>query len=149
MPRRTRCSARRRRANSTTPLPALRERGGRSSCRWCKRRCVVSGSANGYGRPHPARKTNPFPHGWRYVERVGPNGRIVVDQVPLTPGDVLHPRYGDVMPTNSAHNRDAAYLKDVFEARLAGDPTALVLCDVLVVWDDPVLRQHSPDLSVY
>jgi colicin import membrane protein len=87
-------------------------------------------------------------YGWRYVPRTLPDGKIEYDQVPLTLEDVLHPQYGDVMPHNSAHDEDRLYLFDVAKKQVAGDPTALVLCDVLVIWDVPDLRPHSPDLSL-
>src|SRR5207245_8006400 len=38
------------------------------------------------------------------------------------------------------------YLQDVLERRLAGDPTALVLGDCKVLWEDGV--HHSPDLAI-
>jgi colicin import membrane protein len=87
-------------------------------------------------------------YGWRYVQQTLPNGKVEYDQVPLTLEDLLHPQYGDVLPHNSAHDEDRLYLFDVAKKQVAGDPTALVLCDVLVVWDVPGLRPHSPDLSV-
>ncbi|MCS6850388.1 MAG: Uma2 family endonuclease [Gemmataceae bacterium] len=96
-------------------------------------------------KPSPLDK---FPYGWRYVPRTTPEGKIEFDQVPLTLEDALHPEPDDVMVNNTAHARDRAYLVGVFEARLAEDEHALVLDDVLVVWDVPELRQHSPDVSV-
>lgn len=91
---------------------------------------------------------NPFPYGWRYVKREQPDGTVEFDQVPLTIEDALHPREDDVMPQNTPHDRDRLYLHEVLKVRTAHDPTALVLSDVIIVWDTPGLRQHSPDLSV-
>jgi hypothetical protein len=87
-------------------------------------------------------------YGWRYVKQTGPNGKVEYDRVPLTLEDLLHPQYGDIMPHNSAHDEDRFYLFGVAKRQLAGDPTSLVLCDVLVNWDVPGLRPHSPDLSI-
>ena len=89
-----------------------------------------------------------FQYGWRYVPRTLPNGKVEYDQVPLTLEDVLHPQYEDVMPQDSAHAQDRSYLFGIGKRQTAGDPTALVLHDVLVFWDVPGLRQHSPDISV-
>jgi len=90
-----------------------------------------------------------FRYGWRLVERTGPDGKIEYDEVPLSLEDVLHPEYGDVLPHDTARGRDLVYLSGVLQRQTAGDPTALVLFDVLVFWDIPGLKQHSPDLSVF
>jgi Uma2 family endonuclease len=94
-------------------------------------------------------QANPFPYGWRYIKRELPDGRIDFDQVPLTLEDVLHPQMGDVMPQSPPHERDRLYLFDVLKNRTATDPHALVETDLLIIWDIPGLRQHSPDLSVF
>jgi len=89
-----------------------------------------------------------YRYGWRLVERTLPDGKIDYDRLPLTLEDLLHPQDGDVMPQNSVHDEDLLYLFGVAKKQVAGDPMALVLCDVLVDWDVPGLRHHSPDLSV-
>src|SRR5438067_10536636 len=89
---------------------------------------------------------DPYAIGWREVRRQLPDGHTVVEQVPLTLQDALHPQEGDVIVMNTAHNRDWRYLQDVFERRVAGDPHALVLGDCKVLWEDGV--HHSPDLAV-
>jgi hypothetical protein len=99
-----------------------------------------------------ARRMKPrdrFRYGWRDVRRIGPDGKTHWVQIPLTREDVLHPRFGDVTPKDSAHAGDRFYLYQVCKARLAGDPTALVLSDTQVVWDVAALRHHSPDLTVF
>jgi len=98
-----------------------------------------------------ARRRKPadrFRYGWRDVWRKGADGKKRLVQVPLTRDDVLHPRYGDGIVESNAHSRDLRYLSDVCETRLAGDPTALVLSDVKVIWDAPGVRHHSPDVAV-
>ena len=52
------------------------------------------------------------------------------------------------MPQNSIHDEERFYLFGVAKRQVAGDPNALVLCDVLIHWDVPGLRHHSPDVSV-
>jgi Uma2 family endonuclease len=49
---------------------------------------------------------------------------------------------------SEVHERRNLYLYDVFGARLADDPTAVVLHDVRVAWDVPGLKAHGPDLAV-
>jgi Uma2 family endonuclease len=52
------------------------------------------------------------------------------------------------MPENSAHTLDCAYLLMVLLSHLASDSQAVVLNDVLIYWDDHVLRHHGPDIAV-
>jgi Uma2 family endonuclease len=95
--------------------------------------------------PDPA---DPFRYGWRYVQRAREDGTLAIEQVPLTLEDVLHPREGDQVTHSHAHQRRVHYLRDVLEAQLAGDPTAVVLDDVRIAWDVPDLGAHGPDLAV-
>jgi Uma2 family endonuclease len=86
--------------------------------------------------------------GWRDVYRKMPDGTTTCDRVPLTFDDVVHPQEGDVIPQNTAHDRDWIYLAMVLKGRYADDPTALVGSDLIIYWDVPELRHHSPDVSV-
>jgi Uma2 family endonuclease len=92
---------------------------------------------------------DPFRYGWRYVRRVGDDGQETWEQTPLTLLDVLHPREGDHIVQNAAHDRRCRYLADVLTARLAADPTAVVMHDVGVDWGVEELQPHSPDVSVF
>lgn len=89
-----------------------------------------------------------YPYGWRYVEQLQPDGRVVTEQVPLTLEDVLHPREGDQMTHSDLHQRICIYLYNVFRGLLAAIPSAVVLHDVRVAWDAPELKAHGPDLAV-
>ena len=89
-----------------------------------------------------------YPYGWRYVERVLPDGSVCFDQVPLTLEDVLHPQEGDQVTHSDVHQRICVYLYDVFRALVASMQTAIVLHDVRVAWDVPGLKAHGPDLAV-
>ncbi len=91
---------------------------------------------------------DPFRYGWRYIPREGPEGSPEFDQRPLTLEDVLHPQEGDFIVHSEAHERRNLYLYDVFGARLADDPAAVILHDVRVAWDTPGLKAHGPDLAV-
>ncbi len=91
---------------------------------------------------------DPFRYGWRYIQREDEDGALVVEQVPLTLEDVLHPQVGDQVTHSEAHQRRRTYLYDVLRAQLADDPTAVVLQDVRVAWDVPGLGAHGPDLAV-
>lgn len=93
-------------------------------------------------------QSDPYRYGWRYVRRDNADGTYVMEQVPLTLEDVLHPQAGDQVTHNDAHQRRRRYLCNVLETRLAHDPTAVVLDDVRVAWDTPELRPHGPDIAV-
>ena len=104
---------------------------------------LVTPGPDGAGDP-----TDPYRYGWRYVCRTGAAGRKVWEQVPLTLEDVLHPQEGDFVIQNAAHARRCRYLADIFEARLAANPTAVVLNDVRIAWDVAGLKPHGPDIAV-
>ncbi len=88
-----------------------------------------------------------YPHGWRYVRRSA-NGEDKWVRVALRRDDVLHPQLGDKKVHSEYHERFSTYLYDVLAQQVANDPHAVVLHDVGVVWDDPDLKHHAPDIAV-
>jgi Uma2 family endonuclease len=96
----------------------------------------------------PPPRDDPFRYGWRYVKRTLPDGQTVLDEVPLTLEDVLHPQEDDVIPENSQQETDRRYLASVFHARYADDPHILILSDCLIDWGVHGLQPHSPDIAV-
>ncbi len=92
--------------------------------------------------------TDRFPYGWRYVERVAPDGTVTFDRIPLTLEDVAHPQEGDQVTHSDLHQRICAYLYNVLRSVLASIPGAVVLHDVRIAWDLPDLKAHGPDLAV-
>jgi Uma2 family endonuclease len=98
--------------------------------------------------PEQSLEPDPFRYGWRYVRRTMPDGKEELDLVPLTLLDVLHPQEDDHIPENSRHERHRRHFQNVFEQRLARQPTRLSLSDCLIDWDRPDLRAHCPDLIV-
>ncbi|HEY8602051.1 MAG TPA: Uma2 family endonuclease [Thermomicrobiales bacterium] len=94
---------------------------------------------------HP---TDPFRYGWRYRQSFDAEGTLVIEQIPLTVEDLLHPQEGDQVTHRAEHQRRRRYLCDVFEGQLRHDPTAVVLDDVRVAWDVPDLGAHGPDIAV-
>jgi colicin import membrane protein len=91
---------------------------------------------------------DPFRYGWRDVRQLQSDGSERWERMPLSLEDVLHPQLGDSYPQGSEHAAQRHYLANVFETRLAGDPTARVFCDLGIAWGDPELKVHSPDITV-
>jgi len=108
----------------------------------------VSSSATRTTSTAGAAGADRFAYGWRYVRRTLENGAEVVEQVPLTRADLLHPQEEDVILHSSEHERTCTYLQNILEARLATDPTAVVLRDVRVAWDVPDVQPLGPDIAV-
>src|SRR5205823_10822786 len=77
---------------------------------------------------------------------VGPDGKEVWKQVPLTLEDWLHPQEEDFRVHSEEHRRDLEYMGSVLDHHLAG--RAIVLVDHRLLWDDPALGAHGPDLAV-
>jgi Uma2 family endonuclease len=92
---------------------------------------------------------DPFRYGWRYVRVEHPDGTVSFDQIPLTLEDVLHPEVGDFIVQTDAHDSDLNYLKDVFKAQLADDPTRVAISDCRVDWNIPGVRPLGPDVAVF
>jgi hypothetical protein len=93
-------------------------------------------------------ENDPFRYGWRYLRREEADGTEGWERVPLTLEDVLHPQEEDFILQNRLHHLIQEYLRIVFAAQLAHDPTAVVLADVRVAWDVPGLEAHGPDIAV-
>jgi Uma2 family endonuclease len=91
---------------------------------------------------------NLFRYGWRDVLQVGKDGRKEWVRLPLTLEDVLHPQQGDTILESDDHRKDLIYLVSVLVARLAQVVGAVVLSDCEVIWDNPQIRSHSPDVAV-
>jgi Uma2 family endonuclease len=98
-------------------------------------------------RPVPAPE-DPFRYGWRHVRHEQPDGTETWERVSLTLEDVLHPQEEDFVPQSVPHQRRRAYLQNAIAARLAHDPTAVVVADLLIAWDIPGLKGHAPDIAV-
>lgn len=95
-----------------------------------------------------APKIDPFVYGWRDVEEMLATGERQWTRIPLTLDDVLHPQEDDILMPTSEHERIRNYLINVMMALVADDPTAVVLSDTNVAWDDPEIRPHRPDMAV-
>ncbi len=91
---------------------------------------------------------DPFFYGWRPVQRTMSDGSLVLENLPLTQEDVLHPQEGDVIVQNTAHDRDTVYLREVLRNRLLSNPGALVLHDAGVDLGLLGITLVCPDICV-
>jgi hypothetical protein len=97
----------------------------------------------------PAASEDAFRYGWRYVKRTLPDGKVELDQVPLSLEDVLHPEEGDFIVQNMQHDLDCTYLAIVFRSRPLSPPLARVTHDLRIDWGVLGLRAHGPDIGVF
>jgi colicin import membrane protein len=98
--------------------------------------------------PADLAEADPFRYGWRFVKQVQPDGSETYEQVPLALEDLLHPQESDFHVNTNGHEVDGHYLREVIQAKVADDPSAVVLTDCRVAWDVPGLRAHGPDVAV-
>lgn len=90
---------------------------------------------------------DPFPYGWRYVIEEH-NGQEELVQVPLTLDDVLHPQMEDYVNQTDEHYLLCKYLHTILQWRLRDEPSAVVLCDVMIDGNVAGIRAHAPDITV-
>ncbi len=95
-----------------------------------------------------APEAEPFAHGWRFVDRVQPDGTVIVEQVPLTADEALHPQAGDQVTESTLQHLWRSYLHDVFRAWVAGDRSIAVLSNVRVEWGQADVPPYGPDVAV-
>jgi len=68
--------------------------------------------------------------------------------IPLTLDDVLHPQLEDRVTLSDEHRLLCVYLTQAIETLVKSIPHAEVVSDLLVIWDDPELRPHGPDVAL-
>jgi hypothetical protein len=99
--------------------------------------------------PPPVAAQQPFPYGWRYVQRTRPDGTTETQEVALTLEDVLHPQEDDVIPERPLHELERGYLASVLRVRVTGPRHVHVCSDQLIDWGVPSVRDTSPDVTVF
>jgi Uma2 family endonuclease len=96
-----------------------------------------------------ADESDPFRYGWRYVRVRQADGTEAIEQVPLTPEDILFPEEDDFIVHTDFHAIDMTYLRVVFNARLAWNPRAVTVSDCRVDWNIPGVRPLGPDVAMF
>ncbi|HET9208998.1 MAG TPA: hypothetical protein VFR03_01295, partial [Thermoanaerobaculia bacterium] len=86
---------------------------------------------------------DPFRYGWRWKKVRLPNGKVVDQQIPLTPDDLLDPQLGDEVPQSDPHSTVATALYELLKRHFAPlDVT--VFFDMKIEWGIPGLPGPSP-----
>jgi len=98
--------------------------------------------------PPDGTESDLYRYGWRYIKHPQPDGTTQFEQVPLTLHDVLHPEEEDFILQSALHDRLCAYFVNVVRARVAQDPTTVVLSDCRIAWDVPDVEPLGPDVAL-
>lgn len=77
-----------------------------------------------------------------------PDGRWVIEPIPLTLEILLNPQEGDQVPQSNPHYRTLFPLADALRRFLERQSDLAVFSDLIIYWGIPGLRQVSPDVSV-
>ncbi len=86
--------------------------------------------------------------GWRYETIVLEDGTTTEVMVPLTEEEFLHPQEDYRLPNSTFHDQASLDAKDIIARRYADRPDVGVFHDLLIGWDIPNLKDHSPDVCV-
>ncbi len=96
----------------------------------------------------PSKIEERYPYGWREQVKPTANGRSVVERMPLTLADVLHPQEDDFLMTSDEHAQFCNYLYNALRWAVRADPSAHVLNDTNVEWGFSADGCPRPDLAV-
>jgi Uma2 family endonuclease len=91
---------------------------------------------------------DPYYYGYRIEERVGPDGEVAYDWIPLTQADFLNPQLGDKMVQSSPHIQLVISLYNRFDDRYRHRPDVGVFSDLKMLWGIPGLTEPAPDLAI-
>ncbi|MCS6811997.1 MAG: Uma2 family endonuclease [Cyanobacteria bacterium] len=86
--------------------------------------------------------------GWRYETIVLADGTTTEVMVPLTEEEFLHPQEDYRLPNSTFHDQASLDAKDITARRYADRSDVGVFHDLLIEWDIPDLKVHSPDVCV-
>jgi Uma2 family endonuclease len=91
---------------------------------------------------------DPFFYGSRWISVRLPDGRMVDEQIPLTPDDLLDPQLGDQVTQSNRHSKMARRLIDLLEEHFDSRQDVHVVNDLKMLWGIPKLPEPSPDIAV-
>ncbi len=96
--------------------------------------------------PAPPGADDPFRLGFRERATTAPDGRTVLEQIPLTAEDLVYPQEGDVVSDGFPHNWFLHPLADAIRRHLGKRPGILVVCSTVLVLGDG--KNAGPDIAV-
>jgi colicin import membrane protein len=91
---------------------------------------------------------DPFFYGSRWISVRLPDGRLVDQQIPLTPDDLLDPQLGDQVTQSNRHSKMARRLVNLLEEHFDSRQDVHIVNDVKMLWGIPKLSEPSPDIAV-
>ncbi|HEY4564789.1 MAG TPA: Uma2 family endonuclease [Thermoanaerobaculia bacterium] len=91
---------------------------------------------------------DPFFYGSRWISVRLPDGRIVDEQIPLTPDDLLDPQPGDQVTQSDKHFELVGWLFRLLKRHFDSREDIKVTGDLKMIWGIPKLREPSPDVAV-
>lgn len=91
---------------------------------------------------------DPFFYGSRWISVRMPDGRMVDQEIPLTPDDLLDPQLGDQVTQSNRHSKMARRLVDLLDVHFDSRQDVHIVNDVKMLWGIPKLSQPSPDIAV-
>lgn len=97
-------------------------------------------------RPATPEAEDPFRLGFRERSITSADGRTVLQQIPLTPEDLVYPQEGDVVADGFPHNWFLHPLADAMRRHLGKRPSTLVTCSTVLVLGDG--KNAGPDVAV-
>lgn len=88
-------------------------------------------------------------YGERYSQRVGPNGDVIYDRVPLKQEDLLFPQEGDRPVITEGDRDDVFYLLAILQSQAAGHRDRHVFSDHRIDFEAAGIEPLGPDLIVF
>ena len=91
---------------------------------------------------------DPFFYGSRWISVRLPDGRLVDEQIPLTPDDLLDPQLGDQVTQSDKHFELVSWLFRLLKRHFDSREDIKVTGDLKMIWGIPKLPEPSPDVTV-
>jgi hypothetical protein len=77
---------------------------------------------------------DPFFYGSRWISVRLPDGRLVDQEIPLTPDDLLDPQLGDQVTQSNRHSKMARRLIDLLEEHFDSRQDVHIVNDLKMLW---------------
>lgn len=91
---------------------------------------------------------DPFFYGSRWISVRLPDGRLVDQEIPLTPDDLLDPQLGDQVTQSDQHLEMMIWLFRLLKRHFESREDIKVTGDMKMIWGIPKLSEPSPDVAV-